>query len=111
MHTFNGEQPHNPIFMREAGLLVNDVTNIHCGKDVFHKSHSLIIQEEEIELQIPLILDGIFSYLPTKSLTPEEINNTNNVKAIFLTPDSTSWDPYENAYEEEEEKLFITKDR
>ena len=49
-----------PSIMHEDGLLVNDVARIHCGEDVYHESHSIIVQEVDIDLQIPLRLDGIF---------------------------------------------------
>ena len=60
-----------PFIMHEAGILVNDVVRIHCGENVSLDSHSIIVTEEDIELRIPLRLDGIFSYFPTRSLTSE----------------------------------------
>ena len=69
-------------------------------------SHSIIVIEEDIELRIPLRLDGIFSYFSTRSLTPEEIKNIDNVEAIFLTTNSKSWDPYDDSYEEEDDNFL-----
>ena len=69
-------------------------------------SHSIIVIEEDIELRIPLRLDGIFSYFSTRSLTPEEIKNIDNVEAIFLTPYVTSWDTYDDTYEDEEDNFL-----
>ena len=73
---------------------------------MYYKSHSIIVKEEQIELQIPLRLDGILSYFPTRNITPEDIENIDHVKAIFITPESTSWDPYNDAYEEKEDKFI-----
>ena len=69
-----------PFLMYEAGLLVNDLSRINCVEDMYHKSHSIIFQEENIGLRIPLRLDEIFSYFPTQSLTPEEIENIVHVE-------------------------------
>ena len=54
-----------PFIMCEAGLLVDDVASICCGENVSHYSHCIIVIEADIEVRIPLILDGIFSYFPT----------------------------------------------
>ena len=54
--------------MREAGLLVHFVESIHCGEEVFHESHSLIIQEDYIEIRISLRLYFIFHIYPLKIL-------------------------------------------
>ena len=94
--------------MSEAGILLNDVASIHCGEYVSQNIHSIIVQEEDFDLHIPLRLDGILSYIPTGSLTPEYIENIDHVEAIFLTPDSTSWDTYNGAYEVEAE-IFLDK--
>ena len=91
-----------PFIMCEAGLLVDDVASICCGENVSHYSHCIIVIEADIEVRIPLILDGIFSYFPTWSLTYEEIGNIDHVGLIFFTLDSTSWGPYDDAYEEDE---------
>lgn len=57
--------------MRVSKILVNYVARIHCVEDLSHDSYSIIVQEEHIELHIPIRLDGIFSYLTTQSLTHE----------------------------------------
>ena len=51
--------------MCEAGIFVSDVASINCGEDMSHDIHSIIITEEDIELQITPRLDGILSYFPT----------------------------------------------
>ena len=60
-----------PFVMREAGLTVNDVPRIHCGREVTRESHS-IIAEGNVDLRIPLRLRGIFSCFPSRALTREE---------------------------------------
>ena len=76
---------------------------------MYHEIHSIIFQEEDFEIRISLRLDGIFSYLPTRSLTPEDIEIIDHVESILLTLDSTSWDPYDYAYEEEEDTFIYHK--
>ena len=89
-----------PTFLiAKAGILVNGVARIHYIEDLSHKIHSVIAQEEYIELRFPLRLDGIFSYLLTQSITPEDIEKIDHVEVIFLTPDLTSWYLYYNSYE------------
>ena len=54
-------------------------------------------------------MGGIFSYFPTWSLIPEEIEKIDNVEATFLTPDSKSWDSYDDTYEDEEDNFIDHK--
>ena len=65
----------------------HDLAGINCVENVSHESHYIIFQEEDIELQTPLRLDGILSYFLTQRLTPEEIENIDNVEVILLTPE------------------------
>ena len=88
--------------MHEAFLLVNDVSMIHFEKDMYHKSHSNIVHKEDIEIRIPLKMDGIFLYFPTRSLTTGDIDNINRFEAILLTPDLKFCYRFKNSCEEEE---------
>ena len=68
--------PHNlipPFIMREAGLRVNDVPGIHCIPEKLSNETHCIVAKEGVELKIPLKLHSIFSYFPTRKLTPEEV--------------------------------------
>ena len=82
-----------PFIMREAGLVVNDVPRIHCEEDVTRESHSII--DEESGLIIPLCLRGIFSCFETRRITPDEVDDCNNMNVIYLSPDSPIWDPHD----------------
>ena len=67
--------PHNlipPFILREAGLQVSGVPKIHCDEPTI-EDHS--IYDDKTKLQIPLKLDGIFSYFQTRALTLNEIQN------------------------------------
>ena len=50
-----------PFIMREAGLQVNDIAKIHVD-DPTKKDHAIVI--EDLDLSIPMQLNGIFSFFP-----------------------------------------------
>ena len=54
--------PNTKHNLREAGLTVIEVPKIHCDEPTV-EDHS--IYDDVTKIQIPLKLDGIFSYLPT----------------------------------------------
>ena len=61
-----------PFVMREAGLTVNDVPKIHTkDQELNDETHCIAAKEGDngVDLKIPLKLDGIFSYFPTRKLT------------------------------------------
>ena len=61
-----------PFVMREAGLKVNYVTKIHIERqNLTSESHFIVSTADSngTELRIPIQLDGIFSYFPTRNLT------------------------------------------
>ena len=93
-----------PFIMREAGLVVNDVPRIHCGEDVTRESHSII--DEESGFRIPLRLRGIFSCFDTRKVTPDEIDNCNSMDAIYLSPDSPTWEPHSEVYSTNEDTFL-----
>jgi hypothetical protein len=43
-----------PFVTREAGLIVNDVPRIHCGKELNNESHCIV--SKEADMRIPLQL-------------------------------------------------------
>ncbi len=63
-----------PFIMQEAGLIVNDVPQIHtCTEDLTNKTHCILTdgEEDDPKLKIPLKLDGIFSYFEMRKLTED----------------------------------------
>ena len=79
---------HNifPVFVfREAGLIVNETTQIHC-EDPSVENHSIF--DEESGLRIPLSLNGIFSVFKTRLPSEKEIEEIENYQTIFIAPDS-----------------------
>ena len=89
-----------PFIMREAGIDVRDTPKIHLESPT-EKDHSIYFHENS--LRIPLQLWGVFSFFHTRKPTIDEINNA---EKIFLTPDSTEWDPYSKHYALNEESML-----
>ena len=92
-----------PFLLREAGIQINECPKIHSECPTV-EDHSIYFKDED--LRIPLKLKGIFSYFNHRIPTYEEIDVLN---VIFLTPDSSSWDPHSNHYANEEE-AFLDND-
>jgi len=90
-----------PFVMREAGLEVNERPKIHCNRaQVTEKDHSIYCPQTS--LRIPLQLDGIFSYFPTRGLTRDEMEHPEEMPHVLLSPDTQYWDPYNESYAENE---------
>ena len=86
-----------PFILREAGLVVNDVPKIHTKRsELSVDTHCVVASKEnnEIDLRIPMQLDGIFSYFATRKLTQEEIETCEYIETLQLCPDNDDWDPY-----------------
>lgn len=92
-----------PFLLREAGIDVRDVPKIHCHEATV-EDHSLYFADSN--LRIPLKLNGVFSYFPTRALTQDEIDHCEDYDCIFLTPDSTSWNPHCDSYAKNEESFL-----
>ena len=94
-----------PFIVREAGLVLNDVPRIHCGNDLCQESHC-IVSSGDVPLRIPLRLKGVFSYFPSRKLTPSEVRDCDELPSICITPDSRVWDPNDEAWAEEEDSYL-----
>lgn len=88
-----------PFIMREAGLQVNETAKIHATNP--SKNHHSIF-EQESGLRIPLQLSGVFSYFPSRALNSDEIEHPESYEMIWLTPNSDSWNPYNDIWAEQE---------
>ena len=77
-----------PFIMREGGVIVNDVPKIHCDNPNIYDH---CISFKDIDLKIPLQLNGIFSYFNSRKPLPSELYNKDKV---FITPDASEWNPH-----------------
>ena len=92
-----------PLILREAILTVSDIPKIHCDETTI-EDHS--IYDEKTKLWIPIQLDGIFSYFPTRALTLDEMQNCDQIEHIFLSPDAETWDSYSESYSINEDQII-----
>ena len=69
-----------PLIFRETELTVSEVPKIHCDEPMVD-DHS--IYDDVTKLWIPLKLDGIFSYLPMRALTLEDIQCYDDKEDFF----------------------------
>ena len=88
-----------PFIIREAGIKINE-----CPK---YQSESPSIEDhsmwmESANLRIPFKLNGMFSYFETRKPTIDELRECDKV---FITPDSTGWNPYNEAFSENENSM------
>ena len=93
----------SPFIMEEAGLEVNATPKIH-REDASVEDHSFY--DSATELRVPFKLRGIFSYFETRSLTSEEILNCSTYDTVYLTPNSSNWNPSNQAFAEQEDALL-----
>ena len=96
-----------PFILRQGGIIVNDTAKIHCS-DPSPDDHCILFSESE--LRIPLKLNGIFSYFNSRKPLPSELHGKDK---IFITPDSTEWNPNCPSFEINEKAItdhegFIT---
>ena len=92
-----------PFMMRLAGIEVDE-----CPKFLSPKpsevNHSLYCPMANV--RIPLHLDGIISYIPTRLPLKEELND---LEVIELTPMTDVWDPHDSSYSEQEHAMVDYK--
>ena len=93
----------SPFIMEEAGLMVNAKPKIHSN-DASIGDHSFF--DSATDLRVPFKLRGIFSYFETRSLTPDEIMNCTEYDTVYLSPDSTSWNPTSTEWAAQENALL-----
>ena len=97
-----------PFIIREAGLVVNDVPKIHTkSSDLTENTHCVVATEgaNGTNLRIPMKLDGIFSYFPTRKLTEDEIEHCEYIETLQLCPESYDWDPCDESFADREEQF------
>ena len=86
-----------PLFiMREGGLIVNDIPKMHCD-DPCIEDHCILFKD--IDLRIPLQLNGIFSYFNSRKPLPSELYDKDKV---FITPDASAWNHHCISYTQNE---------
>jgi Reverse transcriptase (RNA-dependent DNA polymerase) len=88
----------NPNQMRANGIAVDD-TPVHLSHDGL-STHSIFIPD--LNLRLPLQLDGIISFLPTRIPTAGELESC--VHVTLTSP--VDWDPYSEDFNKQEEQAI-----
>ena len=97
------EIKHNllpPFIVREAGHILDECPKFQASEPSI-KNHSIYIKE--FDLRIHFNLTNTFSYFQTRKPTAKELEGCDK---IFITPDSTSWEPHSQHYSSNEEAMM-----
>ena len=81
-----------PFILREAGIVVNDTAKIHII-DPTIEDHSVFFPK--VNLRIPLALEGVFSYFPTRNPTTDDLLEG---EPLTITPEGPTWNPNSEHY-------------
>ena len=102
----------NPFQMRSHGIIVND-TPLHLLPEADRKpeSHSILTNDTDTSLHIPLTLKGVMSGFDVRTPTWEEINNKDlpTVTHVEMTS-PTQWNPEAKLHANLEESLRTNLD-
>ena len=92
--------------MRDNDLRVNDEPKSMVLNPT-EDNHAIVVPTTGNEsLRIPLALDGVISYFPTRKPTAEEYENTPLEMIIDLTADSPDWEPNTTRFQEQEAAML-----
>ena len=91
----------SPFILRLAGVTVNECPKFLANTPT-REHHSLYFSEQD--LRIPLQLQGIISYLPTRLPTQHEIDDP-TLPILQFTPLFDEWDPHTSTYSAQEEAM------
>ena len=91
-----------PFILREKGIRVNDVANIHVDNPT-SSDHAIVF--EDSNLKIPLALRGKFSYFDSSKPSRDTMLNCEEI--YLLTP--THWNPHTSVYAENESNMVDWK--
>ena len=89
-----------PFMMRLAGLKIDECPKF-LSDDPNENNHS--IYSPEHDFRIPLQLDGIISFMPTRRPSQKELNE---LESIELTPNVTEWNPHDDSYSQQEYSML-----
>ena len=92
-----------PFLVREASLFLDETPKFQ-STELSRNNHTIF--DDETGMRIHLQLNGTFSYFPTRSLTLDEQLNWDDYPVVYLTPDSTQWDPHATHYADAEAAMI-----
>lgn len=83
-----------PFILREAGHTVNECPKYQLANPS-NDDHCILLEGSDSTVCVPLQLNGIFSFFRTRRPAKDEVFGCSKV---FMTPDSSTWDPYCSSY-------------
>lgn len=89
-----------PFMMRLAGLKIDECPKF-LSDNPNEGNHSVYCPE--LVFRIPLHLDGIISFIPTRRPSKRELEE---LDSIDLTPNVPVWDPHDTVYSEQESSML-----
>ena len=90
-----------PFILRQAGHTVNECPKFQ-QRDPSITDHSILLNDDEADIHIPLQLNGIFSFFHTRTPSTDELHGC---RKVLLTPDGESWNPYCPSFELNEQSM------
>ena len=100
---------HNLLYpnqLRLNDVSMNDEPKSMVPTPTDHHNAISINLEENAELLIPLSLEGVVLYFPTRKPTQQEYDDTPDNLCVDLTYDSPEWNPRETGLQQQEEQLL-----
>ena len=97
------ELPFNllpPFVMQEGGIIVDECPKSQSQNPSI-ENHSMLC--EDAKLHIHFELNGTFTSFKTRKPTNHELEVCDK---IFITPDSTTWDPYSEHFAKNENAML-----
>jgi hypothetical protein len=89
-----------PFIMRMGGVVVNNTPKIHCIEPST-EDHCLSFKDSE--LRIPMQIMGMFLFFHCRMPVADKLESCDK---IFLTPDSTDWNPHCESFAKNEESML-----
>ena len=86
--------------MKASGLVVNDIPKTHFENPGIDNH---FVSFDNSYLRIPLQSDGVFSYFHTRVSNERKLHEC---EKVFLTPDSSDWNPHCQSYERNEQSML-----
>ena len=98
--------------LRDNDLKVNDEPK-YLVQNPTEQHHAIDIAgtEDEEAWRIPLLLNGVISYFPTRRPTRKEWLESEFSKRICLTAESPEWDPQDSRFGEQESAMLDSRGR
>ena len=95
----------HPIMMRLIGIDVDECPKFLSPKPS-EENHFIYFMEEN--LRIPLLKDGIISFIPCQKPSEDEVGDEGIIK-LDLTPKYDDWDPHSKLFQEQKEAMVNYK--